>query len=94
MIEVVKFCKLQACNYLFTYLFIYLYIYLSIYLFIYLFIYSFIYLFEIGTHELALTFIKPNYESENTNKNQANFLVALLLINGPLTIPYSAYVEI
>ena len=40
-------------------------------------------------YELVLTLIKTNVNNENTNKNRANFLVALLLTNGPLTIPYS-----
>ena len=63
-----------------------------IYLFIYLFIY--LTLFKVGIHQLDWTLIKTNYNNENKYKNLTNFLVSLLITNGPLTIPYSQYVEV
>ena len=38
--------------------------------------------------------IKTTCNNKNTDKNQASFLVPILLTNAPLTIPYSQYVEL
>ena len=54
----------------------------------------FITLFKVDIHQLALTLIKIKYSNKNTNNNQVNFLVALLLTSGSLNVSYSQYVEL